>query len=132
MEPDDFIEKLTCYLNNAKKAVILASGIAAQKFGLQLKEHQIVLMNLADCLIAIYVLESSLAVLAKNNNEKDSNLVALIFDEKLFELETLVRRLVAMCAEGDMQRTMNAAVKRLLKFTPANTEELCDNIARAF
>lgn len=131
MEPDDFTEKLTLWLNNAKKAVILASGAAVQKFGMKLKEHQMVLMNLADCLIAIYVMESVLAAFAGNPNEKDADLTALVFDENLFETERLVRKLVAMCSEGDTQRTMNAAVKRLLKFTPANTEDLSNKIVES-
>lgn len=127
-EPDDEVERLGHYLNNAKKAVILAAGAAWEKFNFKLEEHQIVLMGLADCLISVYVLESALAALAKNRNDHDANLVRLVFDGKLFEIETAVRRLVAMCAEGDTQRTINAMVKRLLKFTPVNTEELTENI----
>lgn len=127
-EPEDDLERLQQYLNNAKKAVILAAGAAWEKFSFKLEEHQMVLMGLADCLIGIYVLESILAALNKNRNENDTHLVRLVFDEKLFEVETTVRRLVAMCAEGDTQRTINAMVKRLLKFTPVNTEELTEKI----
>ena len=127
-EPEDGPERLKHYLDNSKKAVVLASGAAWKKFGTKLPDHQMVIMALADCMINIYVMESALAALTKNRNEHNENLVRLIFDEKIFETENLVRRLVAMCSEGDTQRTINSMMKRLLKFTPVNTEELTEKI----
>lgn len=129
-EPEDGLDRLKHYLDNSKKATILASGAAWRKFGPKLPDHQIVVMALADCMINIYVMESALAALDKNRNEHDENLVRLLFDEKVFETENLVRRLVAMCSEGDTQRTLNSMVKRLLKFTPVNTEELVEKIVK--
>ena len=131
-EPEDGPERLKHYLDNSKKAVVLASGAAWKQFGTKLPDHQMVIMALADCMINIYVMESALAALTKNRNEHDENLVRLIFDEKIFETENLVRRLVAMCSEGDIQRTIDSMIKRLLKFTPVNTEELIKKIVTNF
>lgn len=129
IEPEDVIEKLTYYLNNAKKVVLLAAGSAYEKFGLKLEEHQIVLMNLSDCLINIFEMESSLAALAKNKTDSDTLLVQMIFNDGLFSLERLVRETISMCSEGDNQKTALAMVRRLLKFTPVNKEELSNKIA---
>lgn len=132
LEPEDAVERLTYYLNNAKKVVLLAAGSAYEKFNLKLEEHQIVLMNLSDCLINIFVMESSLAALAKNNKlaGRNSNelLAQMIFDDGLFSLERLVRETISMCSEGDSQRTALAMVRRLLKFTPVNKEEICNKV----
>ncbi len=128
-ESEDLSEKLFQYLNNAKKVVLLAAGSAYQKFGLKLGEHQILLMALSDCLINIYVMESSLAALVKNKTDSNTILVQLILDDGLFSVERLAREIVPMCADGDEQRTILAMVRRLLKFTPVNKEELCNNIA---
>lgn len=128
-EPEDNIERLTYYLNNAKKVVLLVAGSAYQKFGLKLEEHQIILMSLSDCLINLFVMESSLAALAKNKRDSDTLLVQMIFNDGLFSLERLARETIPMCSGGDDQRTTLAMVRRLLKFTPANKEELCNGIS---
>lgn len=132
LEPEDVVERLTYYLNNAKKVVLLAAGSAYEKFSLKLEEHQIVLMNLSDCLINIFVMESSLAALAKNDKliSRNSNeiLTQMIFDDALFSLERLVRETISMCSEGDNQRTALAMIRRLLKFTPINKEEMCNEV----
>ncbi len=129
MEPEDLVERLTYYLNNAKKAVLLAAGSAYEKYNIKLEEHQILLMSLSDCLINIFVMDSSLRALTKNRTDLNANLVQLIFDEGLFSVERLVRRIIPMCAEGDTQKTALAMIRRLLKFTPVNTEDLCNEIA---
>ena len=84
--------------------------------------------SLADCLIKIYVLESVLAAFAKNRTEKESLLTGLIFNDNLFELERLTREIVVMCSEGDTQRTQMSILRRLLKFSPGNKENLSDKV----
>ena len=131
-EPENLIEKLSLYLNNAKKAVLLAAGSAYEKFQLKLEDHQILLMALSNCLINIYVMESSLAALAKNRTDLSDRLVRLIFNDALFSVERLVRGIIPMCSEGDTQRTALAMIRRLMKFVPENREELCNKIAESF
>lgn len=128
-EPEDLVERLTYYLNNAKKAVLLVAGLAYEKYNIKLEDHQILLMALSDCLINIFVIESSLAALVKNNTESNMRLVQLIFDDGLFSVERLAREVVSMCTEGDTQRTTLVMIRRLLKFTPVNKEELCNKVA---
>ena len=127
-EPEDLVERLTYYLNNAKKAVLLVAGSAYEKYALKLEEHQILLMALSDCLMNIFVMESSLAALSKNKTDSNSHLVQLIFDDGLFLVERLAREIVSMCADGDTQRTALVMVRRLLKFTPVNKENLSNKI----
>ncbi len=119
-EPEDLVERLTYYLNNAKKAVLLVAGSAYEKYSTRLEEHQMLLMALSDCLISIFVMESALAAFAKNQTDLNADLVQLIFDDELFSVERLAREVVSMCANGDTQKTALAMIRRLLKFTPAN------------
>lgn len=135
-EPDDIVERLHYYLNNAKKAVILASGAAWEKHGYALSEAnkrpyiQMLLLSLADLLIDIYVMENSLAAFAKDRSNRNQTLVRLIFMDRLFNIERLLREVLPMCAEGDTLRTYLAAARRLLKFTPDNRAVLYDNIVQ--
>lgn len=128
-ESEDLIERLTYYLNNAKKAVLLAAGLAYDKYNIKLEEHQILLMNLSDCLINIFVMESSLVSFAQNKMDSNARLVQLMFDDCLFLVDRLVKEIITMSAEGDTKITTLAMVRRLLKFTPVNKEELCNQIA---
>lgn len=133
MEPDDTVERLSEYLNNAKKAVILLAGSASEKYGLRLSDVsnpqiQILLMNLADCLGIIYLLESSLASLAKNRNEHNENLVRILFTQNLLELDRLIKETLPMCGEGDTLRTLMAMSRRFMKFTPDNLADLYTNV----
>jgi len=133
-EPDDVVERLHYYLNNAKKAVILVSGSVWEKYGIKLAEAnklpqvQILMLGLADLLIDIYVMENCLAAFTKDRSERNENLVRLVFMDRLFNTDRLLREVLPMCAEGDTLRIYLAATRRLLKFTPDNRAVLCDNI----
>lgn len=134
-ESDDLVDVLAGYLKGAKKCVILAAGMALEKHGARLNDAmtnpyiQILLLNLADCLAVIYLLDSSLAALAKSRNEHNENLVRVLFTQQLFELERLMKETLPMCGEGDVLRTLLAASRRFLKFTPDNMADLYTKIA---
>lgn len=127
-ESEDLVACLTGYSNNAKKAVLLAAGFAYEKYRLKLDEHQVVLMALSDCLINVYIMESSLAALVKNQTDLNLALVRQIFHEALLDIEKLTKEIVPMCAEGDDQRMKQAMIKRVLKFNPINLEEITEKI----
>ncbi len=127
-EPEELVERLSYYLKSAKKVVLLAAGSAYERFQLEMEKHQVLLTALSDCLINIYVMESSLAALVKNRTDLNEMLVRMIFDEALFSVERTARKIIPMCSEGDTQKTALAMVRRLLKFVPENEEELCNKI----
>jgi butyryl-CoA dehydrogenase len=45
--------------------------------------------------------------------------------------EQATRRVLAACAEGDLLRTQLAILRRLARFTPANTATLSRTVAKA-
>lgn len=129
VEPEDTVELLNLYLNNAKKATLVLLGMAYEKFGIQLDKHQIVLTNLADCLIVIYVLESVLAALKKDETDTKLPLTWLVFNDNLPKLEKLTRELVGMCSGNDKMKSRTAMVSKLTGFTSHNVEDLCNKIS---
>lgn len=129
VEPLDLEDRLIFYLNNAKKAVLFAAGAAFQKFMLTLKDHQIILLDLSDCLISVYVMESGLAVWTKKKSGKKEKLVRALFHEHLLVLEKTTKEIVVMSTTvGDEQKTQLAMLRRILKFSSENKEELYNKI----
>jgi alkylation response protein AidB-like acyl-CoA dehydrogenase len=129
-EPDDLIVRLNGYLEGARKSFLVVCDAVNEKYkpvldeGRELMKHQIVIMALADCLIEIYKLESVLGSAQKNRNELSENIVRLIFNDSLFKFDQLTKELLAICSEGDDQRTRLAMLKRFIKFTVENKENL--------
>ena len=56
-QPLDLVEN---YIEVVKKATLLTTGIAVQKFQQEIKSEQEVLMHLADMMMPIFILESAL------------------------------------------------------------------------
>ena len=102
--------------------------MAYEKFGLELEKHQMVLMNLADCLMTVYVLESVLAAFVKNRTDMNLLMAQFIFSDNLHKLDGTTKELVGMCSEGDEVKNRLGMINRLTGITPMNTEELCNKI----
>lgn len=123
-------------VKNLKKAVLMAAGKAAEKFGPKLDHEQEVLMNLADMVIEVYVAESTLLrteKLMSNYGEEGSalyqNMAKLYLYEAVTKIKNAGDEAVACFAEGDELRVMLMGMKRFTKMDPVNTKELRQAIA---
>ncbi|MEP1032297.1 acyl-CoA dehydrogenase family protein [Ekhidna sp.] len=123
-------------IKNLKKAVLMAAGKAAEKFGPKLDHEQEVLMNLADMVIEVYAAESTLLRTEKLMNkygEEGSTLYQNMAKLYLYEAVRKIRNsgdeAVACFAEGDELRVMLMGMKRFTKMDPVNTKELRQAIA---
>ena len=123
-------------IKNLKKAVLMAAGKAAEKFGPKLDHEQGVLMNLADMLIEVYVAESTILrteKLISKYGEEGSKLYQDMAKLYLYEAVTKIKNAgdeaVAIFAEGDELRVMLMGMKRFTKTDPVNTKELRHAIA---
>jgi len=58
-------------------------------------------------------------------------MTGLIADESIDLAESAARRILAACADGDALRTQLAILRRLARYTPANTVALSRSVARA-
>lgn len=123
-------------VKNLKKAVLMAAGKAAEKFGPKLDQEQEVLMSLADMLIEVYVVESTLLrteKLMEQYGEEGSslyqNMAKLYLHEAVARIKNAGDEAVACFAEGDELRVMLMGMKRFTKVDPINTKVLRHAVA---
>ncbi|MCP4124852.1 MAG: acyl-CoA dehydrogenase [Bacteroidetes bacterium] len=123
-------------LANAKKAFLLVGGGAAQKLMAQLKNEQMILMNAADILMDIYVMESMLLRVKKIVAAKGEEASAVYMDMlRVFVTDAMDRIFkngkdgLTSFAEGDEARIMMMGLKRFTKYQPVNVRDARRNIA---
>ena len=120
-----------------KKVVLMLAGTAMQRYGEKLQDEQEVLSYIADTLIDTYASESALlrALRAADDALPTADLQAdaarVYVHEAAGRIELAARSCLAALAEGDMLRTQLAALRRLIKVTPANTVLLRRRLADA-
>ncbi|GAB4246532.1 MULTISPECIES: acyl-CoA dehydrogenase family protein [Deferrisoma] len=121
---------------NLKKICLFVAGVAAQKYGKALAEQQNVLLRLADLAIQAYAAESTvlraLKDAARRGEEKAALPIAaakIVTEEAASIAEATAREALAAMEEGDTLMTMLAALRRLVRRTPANTVAARETIA---
>ncbi len=124
---------------NAKKLSLLALGVAAQKFGAKMEQEQQVLGDISNIIIETYGMESAwlrtLKLIAANGEDACTThigMTRLYINEAMGKLDLWSRELLAACASGDELRTMLAASRRLVKYTPIDSIHLREQVARHF
>jgi alkylation response protein AidB-like acyl-CoA dehydrogenase len=131
-----FLEEEARLVAAMKKACAAVLGFAAQKFGEDLKEHQEILADVADMVMATYACESgllrALKQAARGGEERSrlmADMLALYAHDAVDHLEIWGRNALAQSAEGDELRTMMAGLRRLTKHLPKNRARLHEVIA---
>jgi alkylation response protein AidB-like acyl-CoA dehydrogenase len=135
-EPDDSLLADECRALAAfKKTALMAFGVAMQTYGAGLADQQEVLMHVADLLIDVFSVESTIlrAQAASSTNVADAALhvdVARVFvNDAAMRIEVSARQALAAMVDGDRLRAMLAALRRLSKVAPINTVALRRRIA---
>ncbi len=123
-------------LANLKKAGLMISGAAVQKFMMKLSEEQEVLMNLADMLIECYGAESALLRVEKLIGIRGEAACAIEKDMAIVYLHYAIEKAAAAgkqaiyaFAEGDELRFMQLGLKRFTKIEAFNLKEARRRIA---
>jgi len=121
----------------AKKAFLLASGAAVQKFGDKLAEQEEVVGALANIVIDIYAMESSL-LRAEKAAEAKSTSASLMADaarayiyDVTDRVEKEARTALAGVEEGDSLATQLAVLRRFTKHSPVNVIALRRRVAES-
>jgi len=137
-EPEGFMAKETKQVNQLKKAFLLISGAAVQKLMTRIEEEQEIMMFLADMLIEIYAVESTLLRTQKLAAKTGEEAVALELNITQLYLHTSTEK-IAYCgrqalesfAEGDELKMMMLGLKRFTKQDPINVTHLRREIVKA-
>ncbi len=122
-------------LASARKIALFTAGVASQRFMAALQDQQEVMADLADIVSQVYALESALirarklAAAGKSSASVAATMTGLLADETMALAEQAGRRILAACSEGDELRTQLAILRRLARFTPANTVALSRSVA---
>ena len=120
-----------------KKVALLILGAAMQQYGPKVSEEQEVLTAAADIAIDTFAAESAVLRALQADAEKAPTAVAQAAAAAAFvsdaaaRVEFAARTALAAMAEGDTLRTHLAALRRVLKVTPANTVALRRRLADA-
>jgi butyryl-CoA dehydrogenase len=123
-------------LANAKKAGLLAAGIATQKYMQALADQQEVMGAIADMVIEGYAMESAILRAQKIAGTKGeaaaANAIAMtqVYTAMAMEkIEAAAKKVLAACSEGDTLRTQMTIMRRLFKYEPINTVALRQQVA---
>ncbi|MEI6390214.1 MAG: acyl-CoA dehydrogenase family protein [Verrucomicrobiota bacterium] len=122
-------------LANAKKLVLLVSGVACQKYGDKLIEEQEVAASLSDMIVDIYLAESALLRTLKARAVTGvapvmTDLALVFANDAVGRLELQARGALAAISQGDELRTQLGIVRRLLRWPPLNGVALRRRIAK--
>ena len=132
-----FFDEEKKVLMNLKKASLMIAGAATKKLGEKLAEEQEVMMNVANMIIEIYMLESALLKTEKLV-EKDGEvahkekvaMTTLYSYHAVEEIHKNGKEALYAISEGDEQRMMLMGLKRLTKTQPTNLKELRRQVAK--
>jgi alkylation response protein AidB-like acyl-CoA dehydrogenase len=120
-----------------KKAFLMISGKAVQTFGMDLEQHQQLILSAAEIMIEIYMAESAILKaekIAKSTSEKEAECQIAMAKLTLFNAveksATMGKEAIVYFAEGDEQRMLLMGLKRFTKYTNVpNTIALRNTIA---
>jgi alkylation response protein AidB-like acyl-CoA dehydrogenase len=136
--PEGFLAAEAQMTAGAKKVALACLGLAAQKFGEELENHQQVLGLFADLAMETYALESAVlraqkraAALGEDKARLQEAAVRCFAQDAMDRIEVAGRRLLAAVEEGDTLRTYLAALKRFTKRETLNSVALREQVAAA-
>jgi alkylation response protein AidB-like acyl-CoA dehydrogenase len=131
------LEQEAHLIQMAKKIFLMVGGGAVQKYMTSLEEQQEILSHLADMMILIYAMESTLLRtkkrLGKEGEDRTRNAAAMteVFVHESFDqIESLAKEALASMETGDVLRTQLSVLKKLSRRTPSNTIKLKRQIAK--
>jgi len=136
--PEGVFGKERLVIENLKKATLLASGAALQKFTTAIEEQQEILMSVAEMMIEIYVAESVLVRVEKLIEREGEEKHAIAKDCALVYLHEAVdkvahagKEIIQGFAKGDELNVLLLGLKRFTKIEPLNLIEARRRIAGA-
>jgi alkylation response protein AidB-like acyl-CoA dehydrogenase len=116
-------------VKNVKKAILMVAGAAVQKLMTKLKHEQEILMNIADMIIELFAMESTLlrvekkiAIEGEANAELEIAIAKVFISDAIERVNLHGKHALQSFAEGDELRMMLMGLKRFTKLDPFNTK----------
>ena len=121
---------------NAKKAILMVAGAAAQKLMAKLEHEQEIVMNIADMLIETFAAEAAVlraAKLTSSTGEQEAQhyitMARVYLNDAIERINLAGKEAITAFAEGDEQRMMLLGLKRFTKTESINTKAMRREIA---
>ncbi|RDW18678.1 acyl-CoA dehydrogenase [Oceanobacillus arenosus] len=121
------LEQEKYLLRNAKKLVLFAAGLAAQKYMQKIEKEQEVLVNIADMVSEVYNIESAILrtekAINKTGEEKNNQkiLYTEVYVQEAFNrMEADAKETLIAIEEGDTLRMLLSTLRKLTRHTPIN------------
>ena len=136
--PEGVLAAESTVVANAKKIFLQCAGGAVQKYREKLADEQELVAALANIVMEIYAMESSLLRAQKAANARGESAVQAMTDaarafivDAAERVEHEARRVIASVHEGDMLTTQMSVLKRFSKRAPVDTIALRRSVAAA-
>ena len=94
---------------------------------MEIEKQQEVLMAIADIIIDVFAMESSL--LRSRKTRSGADMTAVLLRSAMARIELAARTVLAASSEGDALRTNMAVLRKFAKYEPANEIALRRKIA---
>ena len=128
---DGPLDEAAKVVTGMKKVALMVLGTAMQTYGAGLADEQEVLTRAADVIIDVFAAESTLLRASAAGGPLHEAAARVFINDAAARVEAAAKDALAAMTEGDMLRTLTAALRRLLKVTPVNTVALRRELAAA-
>ena len=120
------------FIEFAKKATLLTTGIAVQKFQQEIKSEQEVLMHLSDMMIPLFILESALLRAQKQQASVYTNLTLILMYETSELLSNHAKEVIFASSSSEEAMQNYKGINRLFQLPHRNLKELRREVANHF
>ena len=120
------------FIEIAKKATLLTTGIAVQKFQQEIKSEQEVLMHLSDMMIPLFILESALLRAQKQQASVYTNLTLILMYETSELLSNHAKEVIFASSSSEEAMQNYKGINRLFQLPHRNLKELRREVANHF
>ena len=134
---ETFFAKEKKVLQNLKKSILMIAGTAAQKLGDKIALEQEIMMNIANMIIEVYMLESALLktekLVHKDGNEVHDEKISMCISylhHAVEEVRKNGKEALFALLEGDEQKMLLMGLKRFTKVQATNLKEHRRKIAK--
>ena len=103
-------------VRNARKIALFAFGLAQQRFGVDQEKAQEVQMALADIVMEVYAMESTL--LRSRKTGKGADMCSVFLRDAMARIDVTARGVLAACSSGDALRSNLTVLRRFAKYEP--------------
>jgi len=122
-------------VKNAKQIALLTLGLAHQKHGADLEKQQEVVMNISDCLLETFAMESTLLrsrkMSASGKGAIAVDICSVFLRDAIARIESAARTVIGACCDDAAAERFSDTVRKLATYKTVNAVAFRRNIAES-